>query len=144
MAGAYLWLHFTLHASTANTDQAHHTSSDLSLQNGAEAENTITCYIEAHFSTPPKSLKISDPISGKVITRISDLTDNEWSDEINLTIGQSVELNVQATWAEDDVVDSTQQNFIQLVLSPDQMEDSTMTLRNAGDIDTTATFQLRQ
>ena len=141
MAGAYLWLDFSLKTSESVTPIV---KSNNELSSPSPMTNEIIpSYIEAHFSTQPTSFKITDPLSGKVISNISNLTGNEWTGEIDIPIGTTAELRVQATWKQTTANSTAQQNFIQLILSPDQMDDSTVTLRNSGEIDTTAIFQLR-
>lgn len=142
MAAAYLWLHLTLYSSSPITDIAQTTSANHETNQATLiSQNRLACYIEAHFSTPPKKFIISHPISGKTIISKTNLTDNEWSGEITIHKAETADLNVYATWEPDS---TNKQNFLQLVLSPNQMEDSSVTLRNNAEIDTTATFQLRK
>jgi len=142
MAGAYLWLHLTLYSKTST---ANHTMPqpyvDGELHPKALDNNSVSCYIEAHFSSPPSSFSLSDPLSGNLLVSETYLEDIEWSGEIILPKGDSAAINIHAVWEEDT---AGKQHFIQLILSPDQMEDSTVTLRNDGEIDTTASFQLRK
>lgn len=143
MAGAYLWLNLSLTSEVVAEDNIPNTKGSVIRSTGGalSPEDTISCYIEAHFSSPPTKFTISDAVSGRAIATVSNLSDNEWSDEITLLKGESIELMVQATW-QNDSNNSNKQNFIQLILSPDQMADSEVTLRNTGEIDTTAFFTL--
>ncbi len=140
MAGAYLWLHLSLYSSPSHVNQGNGDANEDDQESNL-SENMIAYYIEAHFSTPPSKFVLTHPVSGKVIVNESTLTDNEWSGEIMLSKEETVELNIRVLWKENS---SDLQNFIQLILSPDQMEDSSVTLRNDGEIDSTATFQLRK
>ncbi len=142
MAGSYLWLHLTLYSSPSIVDPPQAPSRYNGIaQETLLPENMINCYIEAHFSTPPSKFIIKHPVSGKIIVSETNLTGNEWSGEIKIARDKTAELNVYTLW---DLTSSNRQNFLQLVLFPDQMEDSSVTLRSHAEIDSTATFQLRK
>jgi len=100
-------------------------------------------YLEAHFSSPPVSFSVIDPLDSKVIASETSLSDIEWSSQISIqSSSDSVDLIIQAEW--DSALPDDHQHFIQLILSPDQLADSSITLRNDSNVDDIATFTLSQ
>jgi len=144
MAGAYILLDLNI---KPYTKQAEPTTNQENTPNSSHSQAQdlamIPTYIEAHFSSPPQHFKIQAPLTGQVIAHASNLTENEWSGEIKIAPGDAAELNIRAIWKPNETQQKTQ-HFIQIILSPDQMDDTTVTLRSShsNEIDTTASFQL--
>lgn len=135
MVSIYLIMHTRL--ASNNSSEPDHTSRSKTKLEDRKGESMVSAYIEVHFSTPPASFTIYHPVSNQKIVEINDHSDNEWSDEILIPEGDSIELNVVAKWKDSD---DDRQHFVQLILSPNGKDDASTTLRSMTDIDTTATF----
>ncbi len=101
----------------------------------------ILHYIEIQTSTPPSSILITHPITGEELLKITDLTETEWTGEIDIPLTDEenqIEFNVSAQW--DKTPEGTQ-NFIYIQLSSRLSSDTSTVLRGPQDIDTTATFK---
>ena len=134
MLGSYFAISSLLNSHISPSTNPNKTS----INNNTTSELS-SAFLEMHFSTPPASLVISDPITNHVIAKLSNLTDHEWNGEImlpNKPAPSQLELSVKAAWDKS----SAQQHFIQIIVSPDQADDAAVTLRSMDHIDTTATF----
>jgi len=103
--------------------------------------NFITVYADLYLSDQPQNIRISHPASGSSLLELTDLEEFEWSGEIQLpNPAQELELLCEVDWASE----SEGYQFIQLTLSPDNLDDQSQTLRSEGNITDIMNYQWKE
>lgn len=104
----------------------------------------VSVYAEIYFSSRPKNFSITHPDSGLSILNITDHDASEWSGELfipveKLTSGE-IEFLGKCTWKSPE--DGHQ--FMQIIISPEDLDQQTHTLRAEGDIADIITFHWKE
>jgi hypothetical protein len=94
----------------------------------------VSVYVEIYFSSQPNSFSLIHPATGKVWVKVENIDDVEWSGDgfipvEKLTSGE-LEIQCRAKWESR----SAGYHFMQVIISPDELDPQTMTLRAADDI----------
>lgn len=130
MLGMYLCMHFMM-GKPAPTEPTE-------VKEPLVRRDSQVAYADIAFSSPPKQFTITNPLTDEVILKLDDVTDLEWSGDLNIPKDtESLELRVDATWEKH-----SGHQFIYIVLSTDE-QDATSTLKSTTNIQDTATFHWR-
>jgi hypothetical protein len=94
----------------------------------------VSVFVEIYFSDPFTHFSLSHPASGKELLEITATGSTEWNGEITLPIEKltSAEIEILGKVAWETPSDGYQ--FMQIVISPDNLDPQTRTLRAEGDI----------
>lgn len=109
---------------------AGHDHAKQSQPAGEHDDSALETDFELYFSSPPKSVKITQPASGKEVLSIAQLDSSEWTGSGTMSLdGHHVELQVEVEW-----VTPSEMNFIQIIVSPARHASREKTLRSDDDI----------
>ncbi len=104
----------------------------------------ISVYAEIYFSHQPKHFSITHPASGSELLKVKDADDIEWSGELKIPLenltSDEIEILGEVEWA----TDSEGYQFMQVIISPDDHEAQTHTLRAEGEISDIMKFQWKE
>ena len=109
-----------------------------------DTSGEVTVYAEIYFSNQPKNFSLSHPDSGKLLLSVTDPDSTEWSGEItipveNLTSGE-IEFLGTVEWADSE----DGHHFMQVIISPTDLDTQSSTLRAEGDIADIMQFHWRE
>lgn len=105
-----------------------------------------SAYVEIYFSSLPKSFSLTHPATGQVLIKIDNLESPEWSGDILIPVTEkkltSEEIEIQGTaeWRLSEVG----YQFMQVIISPDDLDSQSQTLRAESDILDVMTFQWKE
>lgn len=91
-------------------------------------------YVEIYFSTQAQNFSLTHPATGRTIIKEQNLNASEWSGEVSIPVkkltSEEIEIQCEAKWSstKDDY------KFIQVIISPDDLDPQSQTLRAEGDI----------
>lgn len=127
-------------ADKAQTEHAGHDHDHEGHDHGSHAtghdDSSVETQFEVVFSTKPKSLKITHPVTKQDIINTTEFDSLEWLGEAAISLeGHTVELLVEVTWENPG-----EMNFVQISLSPAKHATREATLRSEGDISDIAKF----
>ena len=103
-------------------------------------------YLDIYLSNEAKNFTLSHPATDKILIHEDDLQSSEWSGEITLPLktitNQEIELQCQVEWSTPPSSDSYQ--FIQVIISPSDLDAQSQTARAQGDISDILTFNWKE
>ncbi|MEZ7957290.1 MAG: hypothetical protein QMC23_11240 [Rubritalea sp.] len=111
------------------------------------ASEQISVYAEIYFSSQPKNFSLIHPATGKTLIKVENIDDAEWSGDIFIpvekltsTISKEIEIQGAAEWQSSEA----SYHFMQVIISPDELDPQTRTLRAAGDIKDIMNFHWKE
>lgn len=108
----------------------------------------VSVYVEVYFSSLPKSFSLTHPATGKVLIKVDKLVSPEWSGDVVLPISgtgekltsEEIEILGNAEWR----LPEAGYQFMQVIISPDELDTQSRTLRAESDINDVMTFQWKE
>lgn len=104
----------------------------------------ISVHTEIYFSHQPKNFSISHPATGKKLLSVTDPDSAEWSGEITIPVEKltsgEIEFMGNVEWAEE----KDGYHFMQVIISPTDLNTKASTLRAEGDIADIMKFHWRE
>ena len=103
-------------------------------------------YVEIYFSSLPKNFSLTHPATGKVLLKVDHLENPEWSGDIILPFSlekltsEEIEIQGNAEWK----TPRESYQFMQVIISPDDLDPQSQTLRAESNIADIMTFQWKE
>jgi len=108
------------------------------------SSSQVSVYVEIYFSSQPNSFSLIHPATGKVLIKVENIDDTEWSGDVFIPVEKltSEELEIQCTakWESP----SAGHHFMQVIISPDELDPQTNTLRAADNIADVMNFHWKE
>ena len=132
LLGLYLGMRAILLPESPKPAAASHAGHDHSSESkkGEHNDSALETDFELYFSSTPKSVKITQPSTGKEILNITEFDSAEWTGSGTMSLdGHHVELQIDIIWTTPG-----EMNFVELVASPANHATKKATLRGDSDI----------
>ena len=103
-------------------------------------------YVEIYFSSLPQNFSLNHPATGKVLLKVDHLENPEWSGDIILPFSvekltsEEIEIQGDAEWK----TPRESYQFMQVIISPDDLDPQSQTLRAESNIADIMTFQWKE
>ena len=98
------------------------------------SSDQLSVYVEIYFSSQPKNFTLTHPATGKVLLKVESIDSAEWSGDIFIPVEKltsaEIEIQCKAEWQSSD----DNYHFMQVIISPDELDPQTRTLRAESDI----------
>lgn len=94
----------------------------------------VSVYVEIYFSSQPKNFSLIHPATGKVLMKVENIDDVEWAGDVFIPVekltSEELEIQCEANWESP----SAGYHFMQVIISPDELDPQTKTIRAPNDI----------
>lgn len=94
----------------------------------------VSVYVEIYFSSQPKNFSLIHPATGKVLIKVENIDDVEWAGDVFIPVekltSEELEIQCEANWESP----SAGYHFMQVIISPDELDPQTKTIRAPKDI----------
>lgn len=115
------------------------TLTDAPVSTTASSGQT-SVYVEIYFSSKPEYFSITHPATAKVLVKAENLDSSEWSGDVIIPVEKltstDLEIQCQTHWSST----ASGYNFMQIIISPDELDPQSKTLRAESDIVDLLTF----
>ncbi|MGJ8655675.1 MAG: hypothetical protein ACSHX6_04420 [Akkermansiaceae bacterium] len=94
----------------------------------------VSVYLEIYFSSEAKNFSLTHPATALPLIKVNNLNASEWSGDVFIPVkkltSDEIEIQCEAQW------ESPQDGykFMQVIISPDDLDSQTQTIRAEGDI----------
>ena len=108
----------------------------------------VSAYVEIYFSVTPKSFSLTHPATGNTLIKVDDINPTEfgaeWSGDVTIPVasltGTEIEIQGTAEWNSPP----EHYQFMQVIISPDDLDAQSRTLRSEFDINDIMKFHWKE